>query len=89
MVIYPNPFLVEITQLFSWIIFIKDCIYIYYFLIIVYIIQNIGGNENSPNSINVMVNYHYHGENRLITRQLPSMFETPRKKIKVSLKQVT
>ena len=27
---------------------------------IVYVIQKIGGNENSPNSLNVMVNYHYH-----------------------------
>ena len=35
---------------------------------IVYVIQEIRGNENSPDSINVMVNYHYHGENRVITR---------------------
>ena len=35
---------------------------------IVYVIQKIGGNENSPDSLNVMVNYRYHGENRLITR---------------------
>ena len=26
-----------------------------------------GGNNNSPTSLNVMVNYHYHGENRVIT----------------------
>ena len=26
------------------------------------------GNENSPYSLNVMVNYHYHSENRVITR---------------------
>ena len=31
-------------------------------------IQIIKGNENSPNSLNVMVNYHYHVENRLISR---------------------
>ena len=35
---------------------------------IVYIIQKIGGNENSPHSLNVMLNYHYHGENLVITR---------------------
>ena len=37
------------------------------FFMIVYVIQEIGGNENSPNSLNVMVNYHYHVENRVIT----------------------
>ena len=37
------------------------------FFMIVYVIQEIGDNENSPNSLNVMVNYHYHGENRVIT----------------------
>ena len=26
----------------------------------------LGGNKNSPYSLNVMVNYHYHGENRVI-----------------------
>ena len=31
---------------------------------IVYVIQEIGGNKNSPYSLNVMVNYHYHGKNR-------------------------
>ena len=34
---------------------------------IIYIIQKTGGNNNSPNSLNVMVNYHYHGGNRVIT----------------------
>ena len=29
---------------------------------------SIRGTENSPDSLNVMVNYHYHGENRVITR---------------------
>ena len=29
---------------------------------IVYVIQKIEGNENSPNSLNVMVIYHYHGK---------------------------
>ena len=33
----------------------------------------IGENDNSPNSIIVMVNYSYHDENRIITRYLPSM----------------
>ena len=28
------------------------------FFIIVYVIQKIGGNENSPNSINALVNYY-------------------------------
>ena len=31
------------------------------------------GNENSPDSLNVMVNYHYHGESKLITQLLSSM----------------
>ena len=33
--------------------------------IIVYVIKKVKGNENSLNSLNVMVNYHYHGENRI------------------------
>ena len=40
---------------------------------IVYVIQNIGGNENYPDSINIRVNYHYNGEKRVITSQSPSM----------------
>ena len=53
---------------------IIDCICIltyspgYIFLMIVYVIWKIRGNENSPNSLNVMVNYHYYGKNRVITR---------------------
>ena len=31
---------------------------------IAYVIQKIGGNENSPDSLNVIENYHYHGESR-------------------------
>ena len=34
---------------------------------IIYVILKKGGNENSPDSLNVMVNYHYHSENRVIT----------------------
>ena len=43
---------------FTWIISINDhkCY-----------IKN-GGNNNSPDSLNIMVNYHYHSENRVITR---------------------
>ena len=48
---------------FTWIIFFHDCIFY----------TKIRGNENSPDSLNVMVNYHYHGENRVITRYLPYM----------------
>ena len=33
---------------------------------IVYVIQEILGNENSPDSLNVMVNYHYHSEKRVL-----------------------
>ena len=33
-----------------------------------YVIFKNGGNENSPDSPNVMVNYHYHGKNRVIIR---------------------
>ena len=74
MVIYPYPFLVVITQLFSYIIFINNLyMYINWFtriniLMIIYVILNNGGNENSPYFLNVMVNYHYHSENRVITR---------------------
>ena len=39
---------------------------------IVYVIQKNGGNNNSPSSLNIMANRHYHGENWVITRQLPS-----------------
>ena len=40
---------------------------------IVYAIQEIGGNNNSQYSLNVMVNYHYHSENGVITCSFPSM----------------
>ena len=40
---------------------------------IVYVIQEIGDKENSPDSLNVMVNYHYHVEKRVISQELPSM----------------
>ena len=39
---------------------------------IVYVIQKIWCNDNSPDSLNVMVNYHYHSENRLITSVGPA-----------------
>ena len=73
MAIYPYPFLVVIIHLLSWIKIINSCICILtgspeYFFMIVYVIQKIGGNKNCPNSLNVMVNYHYHGKNRVITR---------------------
>ena len=35
---------------------------------IIYVIYKNGGNDNSLDSLNVMVNYHYHSENRVITR---------------------
>ena len=38
------------------------------FFMIIYVIHKIGDNENSPNSLNVTVNYHYHGENRVINQ---------------------
>ena len=49
----PFPFLVVTTQFFSWIIFINSCICIYRFtwiivFMIVYVIQKIGCNDNSP-----------------------------------------
>ena len=34
---------------------------------ILHVIQEIGGNDNSPDSLNVMVNYQYHSENRVTT----------------------
>ena len=45
----------------NWIIFIHDRI----------LCTNIGVNKNPGESLNTMVNYHYHGENRFITRYLP------------------
>ena len=44
-------------NLFTWIIF----------FITVYVIQKIGGNENSSDSLNIKVNCHYHSENRVNT----------------------
>ena len=46
--------------------------YINWFTWIIYINGHIcytknGGNDNSPDSLNVMVNEHYHSENRVIT----------------------
>ena len=35
---------------------------------IVYVIQEMERNKNSPDYLNIMVNYHYHGENRVITQ---------------------
>ena len=35
---------------------------------IVYVIQKIWGNENYPISLNVVVDYQHHSENRVITR---------------------
>ena len=34
---------------------------------VIYVIQKNGGNKNSPYYLNVMVNYHYHSENRIIS----------------------
>ena len=51
---------------FAWILFINDSISY----------TKIGGNDNSTYSLNVMVYYHYHGENRLITRLLSYMPDT-------------
>ena len=34
---------------------------------VIYVIQNNRVNKNSPDSLNIMVNYHYQGENRVIT----------------------
>ena len=44
------------------------------FFMIVYVKQKIGGNDNSPNSLNVMVNLHYHSENRAATGRIPSRY---------------
>ena len=38
------------------------------FFIIIYIIQKNVGNKNSPSSLNIMVSYHYHSENWVITQ---------------------
>ena len=47
----------------NWIIFVHDRI----------CYTEIGGNKNHPDSLKLMVNYHYHGENRVITWQLTSI----------------
>ena len=73
-VIYPYPFLVVIAQFFSCIIYINDCICILsgspelYLFLIIYVIQKIGGNNSSLDSLKVMVNYHHHGKSRVITQ---------------------
>ena len=51
-----NDFVCKFNQ-FTWIIF---------FHYHIYSMQKIRGNENSPNSLNLMVNYHFLGENRVI-----------------------
>ena len=48
---------------FNWIIF----------SMIIHVINKIGGNDNSPNSLNVTVNFHYYVESSVITWYLPSM----------------
>ena len=40
---------------------------------IINVIKKNRGNKNSPDSLNVMVNYHYHSENRIITPYFQSM----------------
>ena len=40
---------------------------------VIYVIQKNGGNKNFLDSLKVMVNYHYHSENSVITWQFPSM----------------
>ena len=50
------------------------------FFMIVYVTRKIGGDKNSPNYLNIMENYHYHGENRVTTCSLPYMtYTTPTK----------
>ena len=43
---------------FTWITFMHDRI----------CYTKIGDNDNYPYYVNVMENYHYHGENRIITQ---------------------
>ena len=75
----PLPFLVVIHHLFSWIIFNNYCVRILTGsprlkkFMIVYFILKTRGTNNSPNYFNIMVNYHYHGENRLTIQYFPSM----------------
>ena len=38
------------------------------FFMNVYVIQKIRGKENSPSYLKIMVNYHYHSENWVITQ---------------------
>ena len=39
---------------------------------VVYVMQKIGGNKNSPKYPNIMVSYHYHDENGVIKQYFPS-----------------
>ena len=70
----PLPFFGGNLSVVLQIIFINDCVFIltgspgYYFFMILHVIQKIGDNDISPNSLNVMVNYHCHGENSIINR---------------------
>ena len=42
---------------------------------VIYVIPKNGGNDNSTYYLNLMVNYHYHSENRVINWQLPYMVD--------------
>ena len=46
------------------------------FFVIVNVIQKIWGNENFPNSLNVMVKNHYHSKKKAINRYLPYMYRS-------------
>ena len=39
------------TKWFTWISF----------FMVLYVVRKIGDDDNSPDSLNVIVNYHYHG----------------------------
>ena len=79
MIISLTLFLVLMTRLLSCIIVIND-LYVHYLVHLddiysrSYMLYKTNSvNNKSPDSLNVMVNYHYHGENRVTNRYFSSM----------------
>ena len=67
----PLPFFVAITLYLPWIVFNNYFFNMKWFTRIIIFHDHIcytkiRVDKNSPNSLNLMINYHYHGKNRLI-----------------------
>ena len=80
----PLPLFGGNYPIFSWILFYNNGICTLtgslgrYFLMIVYVLQNIKGNKNSPHYLNMMINYYNHGGNSVMTCKFPSLWTRSR-----------